>query len=115
MLATLHTCAQKITWLLILFCIKVLQTLTFYVHAHYTTDIKPVTHKTQHDTHLIQTDEPGMGLGLVRGQQDAVPWRPVAVFVPAHQHQIVQILPGAQHALATPDVLHQVAQIALLQ
>ena len=56
-----------------------------------------------------------MRLGLVGSEKDAVPWRPLGVFVPAHEDQVIEVLPSTQHTLATPDVLHQVAQVSLLQ
>jgi len=66
--------------------------------------------------HCLESDlgdivEPVMSLSFVSSQQDGVPWRPLLVLVPAHQHQVEHIRVLAQNALAVPDVQHQLSDV----
>ena len=65
--------------------------------------------------YLLQTAEFIVGSCFVFGEQYTVPGRPLLCLVPAHQDEVEDVIPGTQCALAAPDVLNKVTQVALLK
>lgn len=64
--------------------------------------------------YLLQVLKLLVSRGLLLGEEAAVPGGPLFVPVPAHQHQVIQVIPRTQGTLAAPHVLYQVAQVTLL-
>lgn len=59
-------------------------------------------------TNLFKINKLNMRSSFIFCKQDTVPWRPFLVFIPAYKCQIIQIFPGTQYTLTTPDLLHQI-------
>ena len=58
------------------------------------------------EPHLLYPVQFAVALGLLLGEQDAVPGGPLLPPLPAHQGEVVEVLAGTQDALAAPDTLH---------
>lgn len=56
-----------------------------------------------------------MSSTFVFGEQDAVPGGPLQGLLPPDEDKVTEVLPGAEHWLARPDVLRQVLDILQLQ
>lgn len=56
-----------------------------------------------------------MSSAFVFGEQDAVPGGPLQGLVPPDEDEVTEVLPGAEHRLARPDVLRQVLDVLQLQ
>ena len=73
---------------------------------------QPITgHPLSHLVHILQL---AVSLGLFLGEEDTIPRRPLFSCIPPHHHQLKEMPHGTQHTLATPDVLHKIAQVGLL-
>lgn len=55
-----------------------------------------------------------MSCAFILGEQNAVPGRPLHVFVPPDHDQVIEVIPGAEGRLRCPDVLCQVLNILKL-
>ena len=66
-------------------------------------------------THLFNVFELGVCLGLILGEQYAVPRRPVLPLLPARQRQLKHVPHRTQRTLTSPDVLHEIVKVWLLQ
>lgn len=56
-----------------------------------------------------------MGIGLVQGEQNCVPRRPLLVTVPSNKVELVNVLVGAENRLAVPDLVEHVVDVAVLE
>ena len=65
--------------------------------------------------YLRDTVDPGMGLSLLPSEEDRVPRSPWRPHLPADQPQLGEVALPAECTLTSPDGLHQVTDVTLLQ